>query len=111
MNELFGAGGQLSDAQMMAISIAIINPEEEGKAKTRPQVLDAITEALREGPKTTADVFSFLERRGWMPESSDPKTYIYFCLSNNPNNFERASNMPKGYFQLVNASPEESVSN
>lgn len=88
-----------------------VKPAEKSSASssTKPRAVEAVEMVLAEGgAMNVVGVHKALEEKGWMPESADPKTYIYFILTNNTDKFEKAPDKPKGYYQVVGSPPKTS---
>lgn len=64
-------------------------------AQEKPSLKDSITEIMSDGEVWTATALKVeLERRGWLPESSNPVDHIRSCLASH---FFRVNHVKGGY--------------
>ena len=76
-------------------------PKSRATDSTKPRAIDAVETVIGTGTLNADGVLKALEEKGWVPASTDPKTYISFILSQNKDKFERDPSKPRGYYRLV----------
>lgn len=80
------------------------NRASEGRAAvasgSRPPIKKAIAQVMGDKVMHASEVFEALKAKNWLPNSSDPRTYIAFVLSSNKEIFARVPERGRGYYQV-----------
>ena len=75
-------------------------PSPKKSAGAKPRAIDAVEMVIGTGTMNAAEVLKALEEKGWLPDSTDPKTYVSFILSQNKPKFERDPSKGRGYYRI-----------
>jgi hypothetical protein len=74
-----------------------VKNRQEIKAGLRPPVKEAMLKVMGTKSMKGKEIYKALEAKGWLPNSRDPKSYIFNMLSECPELFERVS---RGLYQV-----------
>lgn len=70
----------------------------EGK---RPPIKDAIKTILGDKTMSSTDIFEALKKRGWLPNSNNPRAYTSYVLSSNKEHFESVRGLGRGFYRVI----------
>jgi hypothetical protein len=95
---LFGHKDELTSDQALTVARTLMDISV-GSERMKPRAIDAVVQVLTGQPSmNAAEIVKALEK---LPASSDPKTYISFILSQNPEKFARDRIKGRGYYCLA----------